>query len=138
MTTIRTAPAASPSTGAGGLLRPVLRLDAVVTGANGAAYLLAAPLLDGPLGLSSGLLRGVGAFLLGYAGVVWLVAARRRISGPAVEAVIGANALWAVGSVVAAVVGIGSLTGLGAGWLVLQAAVVAGFAALQVAGLRRR
>lgn len=138
MTTIRTAPAASPSTGAGGLLRPVLRLDAVVTGANGAAYLLAAPLLDGPLGLSSGLLRGVGAFLLGYAGVVWLVAARRRISGPAVEAVIGANALWAVGSVVAAIVGIGSLTGLGAGWLVLQAAVVGGFAALQVAGLRRR
>ncbi|MGY1755162.1 hypothetical protein [Blastococcus sp. SYSU D01042] len=43
-----------------------------------------------------------------------------------------------MGSVVAAVVGIGSLTGLGAGWLVLQAAVVAGFAVLQVVGLRRR
>lgn len=138
MTTIRTAPAASPSTRAGGLLRPVLRLDAVVTAANGAAYLLAAPLLDGPLGLSAGLLRGVGVFLLGYAGVVWLVAARRRISGPAVEAVIGANALWAAGSVVAAVVGIGSLTALGATWLVLQAGVVAAFAVLQLVGLRRR
>jgi hypothetical protein len=137
MTTTRTAPAA-PSTRAGGTLRLVLRLDAVVTGANGAAYLLAAPLLDGPLGLSTGLLRGVGAFLLVYAGAVWLVAARPRISGAAVEAVIGANALWAAGSVVAAVVGIGSLTGLGAGWLVLQAAVVAGFAALQVAALRHR
>ncbi|SOC53266.1 hypothetical protein SAMN05660748_4367 [Blastococcus aggregatus] len=138
MTTTRTAPAASPLTRAGGLLRPALRLDAVVTGANGAGYLLAAPLLDGPLGLSPGLLRSVGAFLLAYAAAVWLVAARRRISGAAVEAVIGANALWAAGSVVAAVVGIGSLTGLGAGWLVLQAAVVAGFAAVQLVGLRRR
>ena len=60
MTTTRTAPAASPSTRAGGLLRPALRLDAVVTGVNGAGYLLGAPLLDGPLGLSAGLLRSGG------------------------------------------------------------------------------
>ncbi len=112
MTTTRTAPAASPLIHAGGLLRPALRLDAVVTGVNGAGYLLGAPLLDGPLGLSTGLLRSVGAFLLAYAAAVWLVAARRRISGAAVEAVIGANALWA--------------------------AVVAGFAAVQLIGLRRR
>ncbi len=136
--TTPTAPAASPLSRAGGLLRPALGLDAVVTGANGAAYLLGATLLDGPLGLSPTLLRGVGAFLLVYAGAVWLVASRRQISGAAVEAVIGANVLWAVGSVAVAVVGIGSLTGLGAGWLVLQAAVVAAFAALQLAGLRRR
>ena len=138
MTTIRTAPAASPLTRAGGLLRLALGLDAVVTGANGAAYLLGASLLDGPLGLSPGLLRGVGVFLLVYAAAVWFVATRRRIPGAAVEAVIGANVLWALGSVVAAVVGIGSLTGLGAAWLVLQAAVVAGFAAVQFVGLRRR
>ena len=137
MTTTRTAPAAPPLTRAGGLLRLALGLDAVVTGANGAAYLLGASLLDGPLGLSPGLLRGVGAFLLVYAAAVWLVASRRPIPGPAVEAVIGANLLWAAGSVAAAVVGIGSLTGLGAAWLVLQAAVVAGFAAAQLVGLRR-
>ena len=137
MTTTRTAPAASPLTRAGGLLRLALGLDAVVTGANGAAYLLGAPLLDGPLGLSPALLRGAGAFLLVYAVAVWFVATRRPIPGAAAEAVIGANLLWAAGSVAAAVVGIGSLTGLGAGWLVLQAAVVAGFAAAQIAGLRR-
>ena len=137
MTTTRTAPAASPLTRAGGLLRLALGLDAVVTGANGAAYLLGATLLDGPLGLSPGLLRGVGVFLLVYAAAVWFVATRRPIPGAAVEAVIGANLLWAAGSVAAVVVGIGSLTGLGAGWLVLQAAVVAGFAAAQIAGLRR-
>jgi hypothetical protein len=135
MTSIRTA--ASPLTRTGGLLRLALRLDAVVTGANGAAYLLGASLLDGPLGLSPGLLRGVGVFLLVYAAAVWFVATRHPIPAPAVEAVVGANLLWAAGSVAAAVVGIGSLTAVGAGWLVLQAAVVAGFAAAQVAGLRR-
>lgn len=136
--TTHTAPAVSPLSRAGGLLRLALGLDAVVTGANGAAYLLGATVLDGPLGLSPALLRGVGAFLLVYAGAVWLVASSRRIRGAAVEAVIGANALWAAGSVAVAVVGVGSLTGLGAGWLVLQAVVVAAFAALQVLGLRRR
>src|SRR5215217_7675811 len=46
------------------LLRLALRLDAVVTAANGAAYLLAAPLLGDLLGLPAGWLRGVGVFLL--------------------------------------------------------------------------
>lgn len=120
------------------LLRLALRLDAVVTGLNGAAYLAAAPLLDDLLGLSGGLLRGVGVFLLCYAAAVWLVGAGPRISGVAVEAVIAANVLWAVGSVVAVATGLGSPTTLGAIWLVLQAVVVAGFATAQLAGLRRR
>ncbi|TFV62561.1 UNVERIFIED_ORG: hypothetical protein E4P37_16785 [Bacillus sp. AZ43] len=130
---------ASPrSLRSGGLLRPALLLDAVVTGANGAAYLLAAPLLDDVLGLSTGLLRGVGAFLVVFAGAVWLTARTRPLNVPAVEAVIGANALWVIGSAAAVVTGFGSPTTLGAVWLVLQAVVVAAFAALQLAGLRRR
>ncbi|TYP86555.1 hypothetical protein [Blastococcus xanthinilyticus] len=133
MTTTRTA---LPFLRTGGLLRPVLRLDALVTGANAAAYLLAAPLLDGLLGLPAGLLRGVGAFLAGYAVAVWLVAARRPISAPAAEVVVGANVLWVVGSLAAVLTGLGSPSTVGAVWLVLQAAVVAGFAGLQVAGLR--
>ena len=120
----------------GGLLRPALLLDAAVTGVNGAAYLLAAPLLDDILGLSSGLLRGVGAFLVAFAAAVWLTARARPVNVPAVEAVIAANVLWTIGSVVAVVTG--SPTTVGAVWLVLQAVVVAGFAALQLAGLRRR
>ena len=119
-------------------LRLALRLDAVVSGLNGVAYLVAAPLLDDLLGLDRGLLRGVGAFLLVYAAAVWAIPSGPRVSAAAVEAVVGANLLWAAGSVVAVVVGIGSLTGPGAAWLVLQAAVVAGFAVLQVVGLRRR
>jgi hypothetical protein len=120
------------------LLRLALRLDAVVTGLNGAAYLAGAALLDDLLGLSPGLLRGAGAFLLVYAAAVWSVGSGRRISPVGVEAVIAANVLWAIGSVVAVATGFGSPTTAGAVWLVLQAAVVAGFAALQAAGLRRR
>ena len=136
MTTSTTATAAP--TGSDVLLRTALRLDAVVTGANGAAYLLAAPLLDDLLGLSPGLLRGVGGFLLVFAGVVWLVGARTPVpAGPARE-VAAANLLWAAGSVVVVAVGAGTPTTVGAVWLVLQAGVVAGFAVLQTAGLRRR
>ena len=53
------------------LLRTALTLDAGVTAANGAAYLVLAGPLHDLLGLSEAVLRGAGAFLLVYA-------ARRR------------------------------------------------------------
>lgn len=118
------------------LLRLALRLDAV-TGANGAAYLLAAPALADLLGVPSGTLRGLGAFLLAYAGAVALVAARPVVSAVATEGVVAANALWAAGSVAVVVTGGFDLTGAGTAWVLLQAAVVAGFAAVQLVALRR-
>jgi hypothetical protein len=120
-----------------GLLRVALKLDAVVTGANGLAYLAFADLLDGPLGLPVELLRPVGAFLLVFAGLVWLVASRPAVSRPAVLAVIDANALWAVASVVLVATDAFTPTTGGAVWMVLQALVVGAFAALQAMGLRR-
>jgi hypothetical protein len=120
------------------LLRLTLRLDAVVTGANGAAYLAAAPWLTDLLGVPAGSLRGLGAFLLAYAAGVWLVAARPRVSGVATEVVVGANLLWAAASVAAVVTDRFPLTGVGTAWVLLQAAVVAGFAAAQLAALRSR
>ena len=120
------------------LLRLALQLDAVVTGLNGAAYLLAASLLDDLLGLPAALLRGGGVFLLLFAATVWLVGARPAISSAAVRAVVALNALWSAGSVVAVVVDAGSPSTVGAVWHVVQALVVAAFAALQLAGLRRR
>jgi hypothetical protein len=127
MTTTTTAPAP--------LLRLALRLDAVVSGLNGAAYLLAAAPLADLLGLDAGVLRGLGAFLLAYGAAVWLVA--DRPAPPAVRTVVAGNALWAAGSLAAVATGLGSPTTLGAVWLVLQALVVAAFAALQATGLRR-
>jgi hypothetical protein len=114
-------------------LRPALRLDA---GVNGAAYLAAAPWLTDLLGVPSGALRGLGAVLLAYAAGVWLVGARPRVSGVATEVVVGANLLWAAASVAAVVTDRFPLTGAGTAWVLLQAAVVAGFAAAQLTALR--
>ncbi len=119
------------------LLRLALRLDAGVTAANGAAYLVAAGALAELLGLPEALLRGAGAFLLAFAVLVGLTAARPAVPRRAAGAVVAVNAVWALGSVAAAVAGWGTPTTAGTVWIVLQAVTVAGFAELQVAGLRR-
>ncbi len=119
------------------LLRTALQLDAGVTAVNGAAYLaLAGPLHD-VLGFSETALRGAGAFLLLYAAAVGVLAAASRPARGAVVAVIAGNAIWALDSVVAAAAGWGDPATAGTVWLVLQALVVAGFAGLQLAGLKR-
>ncbi|GAA4988385.1 hypothetical protein [Kineococcus glutinatus] len=119
-------------------LRALLRLDVAVTGANAVAYLAAAAPLSDALGLPVGLLRGAGAFLLVYAAAVWLVAARPRIHPGAAAAVVAVNALWALDCLTAALLGWGTPTTAGVVWTVLQALVVAAFAAAQLAALRRR
>lgn len=130
--TIAASPAESRS-----LLRTALRLDAVVTGANGAAYLVAAGPLGDLLGLSPALLRGLGAFLVVFAALVWLTSSRSEIPRKAVVAIVVANLVWAVDSVVAAAAGWGSPSTEGTVWIVLQAVTVAAFADLQILGLRR-
>lgn len=120
------------------LLRAALKLDAVVTGANGAAYLAAAAPLSDLLGLSETLLRATGAFLLVFAALVWIVGSRREIPRGPVYAIVAANAIWAVDSVVMALAGWGDPTTTGTVWIVMQAVVVAAFAELQITGLRRK
>ncbi len=114
-----------------------LKLDAVVTAANGAAYLVAAGPLADLFGLDETLLRVAGAGLLAFAAVVWLVASARRMARPAPATIIALNAAWAIGCVAAALAGVGTPTTVGAAWMIAQAVVVAGFAELQLAGLRR-
>ncbi|WP_433323526.1 hypothetical protein [Spirillospora sp. CA-294931] len=117
------------------LLRLALRLDAVVTGANGLAYVALAGPLEDLLGLDVAHSRVIGAFLLAYAAAVWAVSVRPRRM--AVTAVIEANLVWSVLSVVAVVTGWLSLSVVGGVWAVLQAMVVAGFAGLQYTAQRR-
>lgn len=119
------------------LLRVALALDAGVTAANGVVYLAAAGPVGNLLGLSSSLLRGAGAFLLVFAALLAAVAARRDIPRPPVRAVVGVNVVWAVASVLALVTGGMNPTLAGGVWIVVLAIVVAGFAELQVIGLRR-
>jgi hypothetical protein len=119
------------------LARAALGLDAVVTGANGVAYLAAASLLDGPLGMPAGFLRGVGAFLIMFAACVAYVATRRQINRSAVYAVVALNALWVVDSIALVALGWYDPTAGGSVWTILQAGVVAGFAGLQAYAIRR-
>jgi hypothetical protein len=115
------------------LLRLVLKLDALVTGANGVAYLAVAGPLEDLFGVDAAVQRPIGAFLVLFAAGVWFVATRPAISRGAVMTIAGANALWAIASVAFAIAGVSSPTTVGTVWIVLQALVVGGFASLQAA-----
>ena len=112
-------------------LRLALKLDAVVTGANGAAYLALAGPLEDLLGVEAALLRPVGAFLLAFAAFVYVVATRPEVPRAGVTAVIEANVLWVIGSLAFVVLGASSPDTAGSVWTVMQAAVVAALAGLQ-------
>lgn len=120
-------------TGTRGLLRTALLLDAGVSGLNGLAYLAAAGPLAGLLGHPAGTLRGVGAFLVVFALAVAYVGTRRPIPPAGAWTVAGANVAWVLASL--AVAGAADTTA-GTVWTLLQAVVVAGFAALQTTALR--
>ena len=119
------------------LLRLALKGDAAITALNAVAYLGAFWLLDGWLGLPPALLIGVGAFLLAFAAFVGRLATRPAMARAAVAGVIGANALWVLDSVIAVAVDAWSPTLGGQIVIAVQAAGVAGLAALQYFGLRR-
>ncbi|PWI14288.1 hypothetical protein DI272_09060 [Streptomyces sp. Act143] len=118
-------------------LRRFLALDAVVTGANGLAYLAASGPLGRLLGVGSTLLLALGAFLVVYAAAVGGLASRPRPATLPVRAVVEANLAWAALSCAALALWL-SPTTAGAVWTVLQALTVAGFAVLQHIALRAR
>jgi hypothetical protein len=118
-------------------LRRFLALDAVVTGANGLAYLAASGPLGRLLGVDPGLLLALGAFLAVYAAGVGLLASRARPAALPVRVVIEANLTWAAVSCLALALWL-SPTAAGAVWTVLQALTVAGFAGLQHLALKAR
>lgn len=120
------------------LLHWALVLDALVCAVNGAAYVLAAGPLASALGLPAGLLRGLGAFLLGYALVVRALARRPSPAVAGVYAVVAANVAWVAGSVVLLTTDWHEPSSAGRVWIALQAAVVTGIAAAQLTLVRRR
>lgn len=120
------------------LLRLVLKLDAVVTGANGAAYLAAAGPLEDLLGVEAAALRGIGTSLVLFAAAVWLASTRAEPPRVAVLAIIAVNVVWVVGSLVFAALGVSSPSTVGTVWIVLQAIVVGAFAAMQTQARPRR
>ena len=118
-------------------LRRALILDAVATAGMGALLLAAPVLLQELLGLPLALLRGAGAVLLPFAALLAWVARRPRVSPGAAGTLIVANVLWAIDSLVLPTTGWVDATTLGVVFVVGQGLIVAAFAALEYAGLRR-
>ncbi|MFG1794083.1 hypothetical protein [Nocardia sp. NPDC049149] len=119
------------------LLRMSLRIDAVVTGVNGLAYLALSGPLESLLGLDSRIGIPIGVFLTLYGLGVAFISAPATINTAMVRVVIAGNAAWSVVSLAALVEGALDLNLVGGIWTVMQAATVGGFAALQYLGLRR-
>jgi hypothetical protein len=118
-------------------LRAFLKLDALGSGALGVLLAATGGLLADPLGLPTGLLVPAGVFLVPYAGWLWYLATRPTVSPAAARVVVTGNLLWIVASVTLVAAGWFSPTALGIGFVLVQAAAVAGFVAGQYAGLRR-
>lgn len=115
-------------------VRNVVLADAGVSGLNGAAYLAGAMVLNSILGPSATFLAIIGAVLLAWGAALAWVGTRSPLVGLQVREVAIGNLAWVAGSVL--VLALMDLTAIGAVWCVLQAVVVAGFAALQLRAVR--
>lgn len=120
-----------------GLLRLALAIDAGASVVTGLAMSLSATPLSGALQLPQPLLLGAGLFCLPYAAVLALMTRRAQLPRAAVWAVVIGNLAWASGCAWLALGGLLAPNALGVGFLLLQAAAVAGIAGLQTVGLRR-
>ncbi|MFC8615765.1 hypothetical protein ACFT9M_05000 [Micromonospora purpureochromogenes] len=120
------------------LLRFALKQDAIGSGANGVVYLAAAAIFGEMFGLPAAFLYPIGTFLVAFAAALLFLASKPTVSRPAVGVVIAVNIAWVVASVELLIAGWFPLTGLGTALVIAQAVVVAGFTALQLAGLRRK
>jgi hypothetical protein len=111
--------------------------DAVVSGATGLLLVGGASVLAELLALPAALLRASGVSLLPFAALVALLATRAQLPRWGVWAVIAANVLWALDSVLLLVSGWVEPAALGIAFVLAQAAVVALFAEAEYVGLRR-
>lgn len=132
-----------PTEAESGLLRSILKLDAVATGAVGALMVVAASMVIGderPLALFLGIpavpLASVGTVLIAFAAFVWIIGSRRRVHRAAVRTVVAINLAYVVGCIALVASGL-SLTAPGVAFVLAQAAAVALFAVVQSLGLRR-
>lgn len=118
-------------------LRSALRVDGWSTGIFGGLLLAGAGLLRDPLGLPIGWSIAFGVVMLGGALALLMIARRPEVPARHAQVVVAVNVLSAVGMTGLAGSDVLALTGLGLAFLLVGAAVVATFAGLEFAGLRR-
>lgn len=110
--------------------RSLLTVDAILTGVNGVGYLALAGVLDDVFGVPSSLLITLGILLVIVAAGVAYLGTRRPIPKRWLRALASFNFAWVAASI--AFVVVADLTTMGVAWTLLQAAIVAAFAARQV------
>lgn len=118
-------------------LRRVLALDAAASGATGLLLAFAGPLLDDLLGLDAGFIQPAGVFLIAYALAVAALSLQVRPRRPLVLAVIAINVVWTIESGLTLILDWLQPNAFGIAFVVAQAAVVAGFAGLQILAIRQ-
>lgn len=118
-------------------VRPVLLVDALVSGATGALLVIVAPMLEAWLGLPAPLLRYAGIILLPFALVVGWIGKQAAPPRGAVKAIVVTNFAWVAASILLLVAGGVNPTALGVAFVLFQAAVVFVLGELQVMGLRK-
>lgn len=119
------------------LLRRALLIDAIATAMVGIGMVAFSQQLAGLLHLPSALLLGAGVFMLGYAAVIGLIGRRATLPRWAVLLAIVGNFAWALACVALAFGGLLAPNTLGVAFLLVQAAIVVGFAELQFFGMKR-
>ena len=118
------------------LLKNVLYADAAVSGAVALLQLAASDLLAGLLALPVALLFETGVFLVAYVVMLVAMARSRHLATGLVLLVVLGNVGWALACAALTMLLPAVPTGLGIAFLLLQAAAVLVFAALEWAGLR--
>ncbi|MFI7442839.1 hypothetical protein [Nonomuraea indica] len=119
------------------LLRKVMRIDGWSTAVFGVVLLAGAAPLSGPLGLPVSWSVPFGVAMLGGAAALGLIAGYPRIPVRHAVCVVAGNAVSCVALLALLVSGLLPLTGLGVAFLLSGAVVVAVYAGLEYAGLRR-
>ncbi|MEU1722569.1 hypothetical protein ACNF49_39055 [Actinomadura sp. ATCC 39365] len=120
-----------------GRLRTILRIDGWSTAVFGVVMLVAAQPLSGPLGLPTAWSVPFGVAMLGGAAALGLIAGHPRIPVRHVAFVVAGNALSCVALLALVFADVIPLTGWGVAFMLVGALVVAVYAGLEFAGLRR-
>ena len=122
---------------ASSLLRRVLAVDAVFSGASGIAMIAFAEVLANLLQLPVELITEAGIVLLPFAAFVGFVASRNEPARVAVWTVIALNVVWVVDSIVLLFTGWVAPNALGYSVVIAQAAGVLVLADLEYMGMKR-
>jgi hypothetical protein len=122
---------------ASSLLRRILIVDAVTSGASGIAMLAFAELFASLLQLPVELVREAAIIMLLFAAFVGFVVSRREPARVAVWAVIVLNAVWVVDSILLLFTDWVAPNALGYVFVIAQATMVLVFADLEYMGLKR-